>query len=217
MTPVKSKSIRKMALGGFILALHLLGFIGGYSLHSILETNRNALMYDKVSLQNSKGIGINLISSSQNHVLAKHSSRRSYGLRVGQYTSNKYYFLSVLLLVSNDVQQNPGRTSGSNTLCISSSGKEKAELFNNFFTSIFSSTSDFSIDAQPLHLHTDHVIADVVCSGANVEKLLLGLNTNKASGPDGVTVRLLREAVPSISSSLSCLFNILSQKKKVTM
>ena len=45
-----------------------------------------------------------------------------------------------------------------------SSGKENAELFNNFFTSIFSSTSDFSIDAQPLHLRTDNVIADLVCS-----------------------------------------------------
>ena len=110
-----------MALAGFILALHLFGFIGSYSLHSILETNRNALIYDKLSLQNSKGIGINLISSSRNHVLVKHSSRRSHGLRVGQYTSNKYYFLSILLLlVSNDVQQNPGPTSGSNALRISS-------------------------------------------------------------------------------------------------
>ena len=89
-----------------------------------------------------------------------------------------------------------------------SSGKEKAELFNNFFASIFSSTSDFSVDAQLLHLHTDNVIADLVCSGANVEKLLLGLNTNKATGPDGVTVRLLCEAAPSISSS---------QERKVTM
>ena len=71
-----------------------------------------------------------------------------------------------------------------------SSGKKKAELFNNFFASIFSCTSDFSIDAQPLHLQTDNVIADLMCSGANVEKLLLGLNTNKATGPDGVTARL---------------------------
>ena len=73
-----------------------------------------------------------------------------------------------------------------------SSGKEKAELFNNFFASIFSSTSDISIDAQQLHLHTDNVIADLVFSGANDEELLLGLNTNKATGPDGVTARLLR-------------------------
>ena len=68
-----------------------------------------------------------------------------------------------------------------------SSGKEKAELFNNFFASIFPSTSDFSVDAQPLHFHTDNVIADLVCSSANMEKLLLGLNTNKATGPDGAT------------------------------
>lgn len=110
-----------MALAGFILALHLFGFIGSYSLLSILETNRNALIYDGLSLQNSKGIGIHLISSSRNHVLVKHCSRRSCGLRVGQYTSNIYYFLNILLLlVSNDVQRNPGPTSGSNALRISS-------------------------------------------------------------------------------------------------
>ena len=60
-----NKMANKMALAGFILALLLFGFIGSYSLHSILETNRNALIYDKLSLQNSKGIGINLISSSR--------------------------------------------------------------------------------------------------------------------------------------------------------
>ena len=110
-----------MALAGFILALYLFGFIGSYSLHSILETNRNALIYDGLSLQNSKGIGINLTSSSRNHVLVKHFSRRPRGFRVGKYTSNIFYFLNILLLlVSNDVQQNPGPTSGSNALRISS-------------------------------------------------------------------------------------------------
>ena len=64
-----------MALAGFILALHLFGFVGSYSLHSILETNRNALIYDRLSLQNSKGTGINLTSSSWNHVLVKHFSQ----------------------------------------------------------------------------------------------------------------------------------------------
>ena len=43
------------------------------------------------------------------------------------------------------------------------------------------------------------------------EKLLLGLNTNKATGPDGVKARLLR----SISSSLSCLFNMSLNKGKL--
>ena len=48
-----------------------------------------------------------------------------------------------------------------------------------------------------------------------MEKLLLGLNTNKAAGPDGVTARLLRKAEPSISSSLSCLFSTSLKKGKL--
>ena len=96
-----------------------------------------------------------------------------------------------------------------------SSGKEKAELDNNFASIFFCSASDFSVDAQPLHLHTDNVIADLVCSGANLEKLLIGLNTNKATGPDGITALLLHEAAPSISSSLSCLFNMSLKKGKL--
>ena len=97
-----------------------------------------------------------------------------------------------------------------------SSGKEKAELDNNFASIFFCSASDFSVHAQPLHLHTDNVIADLVCSGANLEKLLIGLNTNKATGPDGVSALLLHEAAPSISSSLSCLFNMSLKKGKFT-
>ena len=38
-------------------------------------------------------------------------------------------------------------------------------------------------------------------------KILLGLNTNKACGPDGATARLLREASSSIVLSITRLFN----------
>ena len=38
-------------------------------------------------------------------------------------------------------------------------------------------------------------------------KFVLGLNTNKACGPDGVTARLLREASSSIVPSIARLFN----------
>ena len=81
-------------------------------------------------------------------------------------------------------------------------------FFNNFFVSVFSSEPEFSTNDYVYHSYTGESIQDFSCTEADVEKLLLGLNTNKACGPDGITARMLRESASTIAPSLSRIFNI---------
>ena len=76
----------------------------------------------------------------------------------------------------------------------SSTASDKAELFNNFFVSVFSSKPEFSTNDHVYHSYTGETIQDFSCPEADVEKLLLDLNTNKACGPDVITARMLRES-----------------------
>ncbi len=49
-------------------------------------------------------------------------------------------------------------------------------------------------------------ISDIEISPDAVRRVLLCLDDNKATGPDGVPAKLLKCCAPHISSSLSCLF-----------
>ena len=62
-----------------------------------------------------------------------------------------------------------------------------------FFVSVFSSEPEFSTNDHVYHSYTGETIQDFSCPEADVEKLLLDLNTNKACGPD---VRSLRHGNP---------------------
>ena len=85
---------------------------------------------------------------------------------------------------------------------------DKAQLFNNFFSSVFIESpgipEKLRDDLQPF---TGQVISSLLCSKSEVEKLLIGLNVTKAHGPDGISARMLREAAPAISESMTNLFN----------
>ena len=77
-----------------------------------------------------------------------------------------------------------------------------------FFVSVFSSEPEFSTNDHVYHSYTGETIQDFSCPEADVEKLLLDLNTNKACGPDVITARMLRESASTIAPSLSRIFNI---------
>ena len=59
---------------------------------------------------------------------------------------------------------------------------EKAELFNNYFYDQFSGQSDYNIN---IGWSNDQVF-DIDLDQNKVRKLLLNINSNKASGPDGI-------------------------------
>ena len=91
-----------------------------------------------------------------------------------------------------------------------SDAQEKAELFNNYFNSVFKRD-----DCPPLHedyflsdCHNDNQsLNNITLSPSMVMEFLNQLNISKSCGPDGITSRLLKECSKSLSVPLCTLFN----------
>ena len=88
--------------------------------------------------------------------------------------------------------------------CIVSCAKEKAEALNQQFCSIFTkedhsfmpSLGDCRVPDMP----------DIKITTYGVEKLLKNLQVQKASGPDNIPARVLKECVPSAAPILQKIF-----------
>ena len=91
-----------------------------------------------------------------------------------------------------------------------SDAHEKAELFNNYFNSVFKRD-----DCVPLHedyffSDSDNVnqsLSNIILSPSFVREFLDQLNTTKSCGPDAITPCLLKECSKSLSIPLCTLFN----------
>ena len=88
---------------------------------------------------------------------------------------------------------------------------DKAELFNSYFSSVFQpsrpnqhQTSTFSSS----QLRTDTQLREIELSEHDVANCLKNLDPSKASGPDGIPARLLKECSQQIAPSLCSLFNL---------
>ena len=80
-----------------------------------------------------------------------------------------------------------------------------AAMFNAYFASIF--TFDVQSD-QPKLSTSDPVITELTLSEHEVELTLKSLDINKATGPDGIPAKLLKEiASITVPSYASCLIN----------
>ena len=76
---------------------------------------------------------------------------------------------------------------------------QKAELLNKYFCSVFlSATPDVNIDPTNNSLRTEMEISQIQVSVDDVTKHLIGLDTSKACGPDGIPARLLKECSQQI-------------------
>ena len=81
---------------------------------------------------------------------------------------------------------------------------DKTNLLNSFFHSCFNTSH------SPIKSHSvpDAVIPeDYICTEEEVFDLLSSLDTTKASGPDGISARMLKFTATSITSSVTKLFN----------
>jgi len=87
-----------------------------------------------------------------------------------------------------------------------SGGADKAEILNKQFCSVFTAEDINDMPDKGNSLHKNK--PDIHVSTPGVEKLLASLNPNKASGPDGVTCRLLKTVAVEIAPVVAFLFNL---------
>lgn len=88
------------------------------------------------------------------------------------------------------------------------SDEQKATLLNNYFSSQ-SSVNDENKILPPPELPDYGLLSSIYISVLDVEDALKKLDVNKASGPDLLSPRLLKEGIPILSKPLSDLFNSL--------
>ena len=81
---------------------------------------------------------------------------------------------------------------------------EKAELLNNYFYDQFSGPSAYNIN---IGWSNDQVF-DIDLDQNKVRKLLLNINSNKASGPDGIHGKILKNCANTLAYPLSLLLKI---------
>ena len=90
--------------------------------------------------------------------------------------------------------------------------KEKAELLNDQFVSVFSDPSD-NIDYTMLTLNSK--MKNIVIDQNGVHKQLKSLNPHKAAGPDGISPRVLQELADVLAAPLTTLFQTSLDKATV--
>ncbi|CAB4010489.1 Hypothetical predicted protein [Paramuricea clavata] len=84
--------------------------------------------------------------------------------------------------------------------------RDIAELFNDYFFSIVSG-SDKTTQTDNPSSPTDSNLSESILSLDDVLAALLSLDTNKATGPDEIPPRILKECAYQIAPSLCLLFN----------
>ena len=80
-------------------------------------------------------------------------------------------------------------------------------MFNEYYTAVFS-TKDHQEPTQTEPEPSDRTLCDVSFTTEDVSEALLAFDPNKATGPDGIPCRLLKETARQIAPSLTQLFNL---------
>ena len=79
-------------------------------------------------------------------------------------------------------------------------------MLNNYFATCFNkSCNPLNVDQQPLV--TTPFPEELLCNEEEVEELLSSVDVSKASGPDDISAKMLKNTAPCIGSSITKLFN----------
>ena len=82
---------------------------------------------------------------------------------------------------------------------------KKAECLNEFFTSI-SIINDDNSQLPAFETKCQNKLLNIVCTPEEIQSLTEILNSNKASGPDGISNKMLKPVAKEVSLPLSILF-----------
>ena len=91
---------------------------------------------------------------------------------------------------------------------------EKAEVLNEFFSSVFT-REDLKDIPEPRSRNKEDILEDILITDEDVLKKLQKLNPTKSPGPDGLHPRVLKEAANEISQPLATIFNISMKEGRV--
>jgi hypothetical protein len=83
---------------------------------------------------------------------------------------------------------------------------EKANTLNDYFVSV-SNVDDRDVNLPSIELKTDVILNDFNISEQDIKDVLNNLIINKASGPDEVSHRMLKQTLNTICKPLCTLFN----------
>ena len=123
-------------------------------------------------------------------------------LSVGE---KKYWQIAKQVYGSKKIIGIPAIIDGDKSL---STSIDKAECFNTYFA--MQQTQPplrFNQQLAPIEFLTDNRLENIVTTRDEVQKILKGLDIGKATGPDGISSRMLKETSIAIAGPLAELFN----------
>ena len=94
---------------------------------------------------------------------------------------------------------------------LSSCSVDKANMFNNFFQSVFLRNNAENVDdynEHDLQSYPDMFLNEIVLTESEVWDCLLALDPNKASGPNNIPARILKLTADQIAPSVCRVLNL---------
>ena len=86
-----------------------------------------------------------------------------------------------------------------------SESKEKADILNNYFSSVFTKENLGSVPGIPRHSNAQN-IDNINITAEDIMKRLLKLDINKSAGPDNIHSKILREVAEPFSPVLESIY-----------